>query len=111
LRFGLLRGRLFRATTSGLRLAALQVLPKGGGEARPLLVVCGCLTVHGNNSVPGFNARNTANSRRMVSRMHRFGQARRGSKGMAFAIESAWAPQCPIAAQVEGQKMTLGNKA
>jgi hypothetical protein len=81
-RFVGLHGRPFRSTGPGLGLAALQVLPKGGGKARPLLVFCGCLAVHGNDSATGFNARIAAKSRRIVSRIALFRQAprRRGTR-------------------------------
>jgi hypothetical protein len=67
--------RSFRATGPGLGLAALQVFPEGGGEARPLLVFCGCLAVHVNDSATGFNAGNAAKSRRIVSRIAALRQA------------------------------------
>lgn len=79
-----LHGRPFRATGPGLGLAALQVFPEGGGEARPLLVFCGWLAVHGNDSATGFNAGNAAKSRRIVSRIAGFRQASR-SGGMRLA--------------------------
>jgi hypothetical protein len=46
----LLRVRFIRPASARLRLAALQVLAQGGGEARPLLVVCGWLAAQGINS-------------------------------------------------------------
>ncbi len=74
-RFVRLHGRPLHTTGPGLSLAALQVLPEGGGEARPFLVFCGCLAVHGNDSATGFNAGNAAKSRRIVSRIAAFRQA------------------------------------
>lgn len=73
-----LHDRLIRPTSPGLGLAALQVLPEGSGKARPLLVFCSCLAVHGNDSATGFNARIAAKSGRIVSAIPRFGQAEQG---------------------------------
>jgi hypothetical protein len=46
----LLRVRFIRPASARLCLAALQVLAQGGGEARPLLVICGWLAAQGINS-------------------------------------------------------------
>ncbi|MGF7051746.1 hypothetical protein GGC47_000906 [Bosea sp. OAE752] len=57
-----MRLRLLHTASASLRLAALQVLAKGGGKARLLLVVGG-LASHGINSASVFERGNAANSR------------------------------------------------